>query len=206
MRRRGGVGRPNADDAALTEVVPLVNVEVPPAEQLDERNADDINRRMNEETVRNNVAFNKARNKAQEIVQDRERVNDVLRIANARRDRLLGIGRAFPMTDFMDMIEMIRCVDRFPLRVDTKVLIITSLIYFISPVDLIPDIIPLVGLLDDIGVIGLTIRQIKVELVSFRAWRANGGMRAYPQPVFFLPRLLPQQEKRESSICPCTIA
>ena len=40
-----------------------------------------------------------------------------------------------------------------------KAIIIGGLIYMVSPVDLIPDVIPVVGLLDDAGVIGLVFSQ-----------------------------------------------
>ena len=40
-----------------------------------------------------------------------------------------------------------------------KAIIIGGLIYMVSPVDLIPDVIPVAGLLDDAGVIGLVFSQ-----------------------------------------------
>lgn len=40
-----------------------------------------------------------------------------------------------------------------------KAIIIGGLIYMVSPVDLIPDVIPVVGLLDDAGVIGIVFSQ-----------------------------------------------
>ena len=40
-----------------------------------------------------------------------------------------------------------------------KAIIIGGLIYMVSPVDLIPDVIPVVGLLDDAGVIGFVFSQ-----------------------------------------------
>ena len=40
-----------------------------------------------------------------------------------------------------------------------KALIIGGLIYMVSPIDLIPDVIPVLGLTDDVGVIGLVFSQ-----------------------------------------------
>ena len=40
-----------------------------------------------------------------------------------------------------------------------KAIIIGGLIYMVSPIDLIPDVIPVAGLLDDAGVIGLVFSQ-----------------------------------------------
>lgn len=46
-------------------------------------------------------------------------------------------------------------------------LIIAALIYVVSPIDIIPDIIPVVGLVDDVAVIGWLIREVKSELDKY---------------------------------------
>jgi len=48
-----------------------------------------------------------------------------------------------------------------------KSIIVAALIYFISPIDAIPDIIPLVGYLDDLGVITAVIKYLGHELVPY---------------------------------------
>ncbi len=45
-----------------------------------------------------------------------------------------------------------------------KGLVVLALIYVISPVDAIPDVIPIFGWLDDIGVIGILIGAMMREL------------------------------------------
>ena len=49
------------------------------------------------------------------------------------------------------------------------VLVIAAIIYFVSPVDLIPDVLP-GGFIDDAMVIGFIIAQIKADLDNFMAW------------------------------------
>lgn len=51
--------------------------------------------------------------------------------------------------------------------------IIGSLIYFLSPVDLIPDFIPVVGFLDDVAVLGLVFNQVKSDLDDYEKWKNN---------------------------------
>ncbi len=48
-----------------------------------------------------------------------------------------------------------------------KAIIIAALIYFISPIDTIPDFAPLFGYLDDLGVIAALLKFLGSELVPY---------------------------------------
>jgi uncharacterized membrane protein YkvA (DUF1232 family) len=48
-----------------------------------------------------------------------------------------------------------------------KAIVVGALIYFISPVDTIPDIAPLVGYLDDLGVITAVLKFLGHELIPY---------------------------------------
>ena len=48
-----------------------------------------------------------------------------------------------------------------------KAIVIAALIYFISPVDAIPDIAPLFGYLDDLGVISALLKFLGSELIPY---------------------------------------
>ena len=48
-----------------------------------------------------------------------------------------------------------------------KSIVIGALIYFITPIDTIPDIAPLIGYLDDLGVITAVIKYMGSELIPF---------------------------------------
>jgi uncharacterized membrane protein YkvA (DUF1232 family) len=48
-----------------------------------------------------------------------------------------------------------------------KVIVVAALIYFISPVDAIPDIAPLFGYLDDLGVISALLKFLGNELIPY---------------------------------------
>ncbi len=47
---------------------------------------------------------------------------------------------------------------------------IAVIIYFLSPIDLIPDIIPVIGLLDDASLLAWFMTSIKAELDRFKEW------------------------------------
>ncbi len=48
-----------------------------------------------------------------------------------------------------------------------KAIVVAALIYFISPIDAIPDIAPLVGYLDDLGVITALLKFLGSELIPY---------------------------------------
>jgi uncharacterized membrane protein YkvA (DUF1232 family) len=54
--------------------------------------------------------------------------------------------------------------------VKSLVLIVAALIYFVNPLDILPDTIPGVGFIDDAAVVAFVIRQLKVDLDKYRAW------------------------------------
>ncbi|WP_252090478.1 DUF1232 domain-containing protein [Pseudomonas sp. MWU13-3659] len=51
------------------------------------------------------------------------------------------------------------------------VTIVAGLLYFVSPLDAIPDWLLGVGLLDDIAVLGWVLKTVADELGRFKAWR-----------------------------------
>lgn len=51
------------------------------------------------------------------------------------------------------------------------VTIVAGLLYFVSPLDAIPDWLLGVGMLDDIAVLAWVLKTVDGELAAFRAWR-----------------------------------
>ncbi len=51
------------------------------------------------------------------------------------------------------------------------VTIVAGLLYFVSPIDAIPDWLLGVGFLDDIAVLGWVLKTVADELARFKAWR-----------------------------------
>jgi uncharacterized membrane protein YkvA (DUF1232 family) len=48
-----------------------------------------------------------------------------------------------------------------------KAIVVMGLIYFISPIDTIPDLAPLIGYLDDLGVVSALIKFLGSELIPY---------------------------------------
>ena len=62
-----------------------------------------------------------------------------------------------------------------------KLFVLAAVVYVISPVDLIPDAFPIVGWLDDMGVMSLAVAWM---------WKVVGRYREAPQPPCAVPQKL----------------
>jgi uncharacterized membrane protein YkvA (DUF1232 family) len=55
----------------------------------------------------------------------------------------------------------------------TLLFALAGILYFLDPLDLIPDPIPLVGYLDDAGVLALVVKAIHKDIDRFLDWERN---------------------------------
>ena len=61
------------------------------------------------------------------------------------------------------------------LSVRTLASLVGTLLYVVSPIDLIPDFIPGVGFIDDAAVLALLLHSLAQDLVAFRIWEERRG-------------------------------
>jgi len=57
------------------------------------------------------------------------------------------------------------------LSVRTLAVLVAGLLYVLSPIDLVPDFIPGIGLIDDAAVLMLLLHALAQDLAAFRAWK-----------------------------------
>ena len=53
--------------------------------------------------------------------------------------------------------------------------IVSTLIYIVSPFDLIPDAIPVIGHIDDLFLLGFVLKMIHSDIEEYREWRIKNG-------------------------------
>ena len=81
-------------------------------------------------------------------------------------------------TDLLALLRMMRAFvsgryRQIPRR--TLLAVLAGLVYFVNPLDLIPDALPLVGFVDDIGVLAWVIHKVRQDLEAFLVWEREWG-------------------------------
>ncbi|HEV2805303.1 MAG TPA: YkvA family protein [Chthoniobacterales bacterium] len=82
-----------------------------------------------------------------------------------------------PFTDtwpyLMAMIRLIRDYHRAEYRDISEQnlrIVVAAILYFVSPFDVIPDWVPVLGHIDDAFVIALALKSVRLDLDTFMAW------------------------------------
>ena len=75
------------------------------------------------------------------------------------------------VTLLLDLVKYYRLGEYRDVSAKAILLAIASLLYFVIPADLIPDILLGFGYIDDVALFGWTINSISDELKKFEAWR-----------------------------------
>lgn len=112
------------------------------------------------------------RDQAEAIAQDESRLRALLSRAvgklRARRADLGGLRDELPV-----LLRFLRAwvqgdYRRVPWR--TLTLVVAGLVYFVAPVDLLPDVLVGIGFVDDAAVIAYVLKTIRGDLERFETW------------------------------------
>lgn len=129
---------------------------------------------MSEQASKPPRGFKRFRAKAEQIAKDPQAVSGLLESAMAKAKKG-GIERV--RAELGDMIRMVRAYFRGDYTKMPWTAIITALagiLYFVNPLDLIPDFFVGPGLLDDVTVIAFCLRGMRRDLHDFLAWEKQG--------------------------------
>ncbi|MDZ7853621.1 MAG: DUF1232 domain-containing protein [Halomonas sp.] len=89
-----------------------------------------------------------------------------------RRARVLRqMGRALRL--FLPMIRDVLLRRYRPVPWGALLWMLVALAYLVSPLDLIPDMLVLLGLLDDVVIVGWLLTRVDRHLAGYRAWRGR---------------------------------
>jgi len=116
--------------------------------------------------------YGKSKTKAADYIQSKEKLTGLIDRASVK-----ATGRQGTLKDvwasLLSFFRLIRAyVNGSYRQVSAKALlmIVTAIVYFVSPIDLIPDFILGLGFIDDATVLAWTIRACASDLASFIEW------------------------------------
>ena len=117
--------------------------------------------------------YKKFESRADEYLHDSDKAEDLLTKARDKAGRKKG-----SLAKIWDKVQLLFNLlgdwakGRYKV-VPTKsiVMIIVAIVYFVFPVDLLPDFIVGLGFIDDVAVLGFVIGQIGNDLDEYAAWR-----------------------------------
>ena len=109
---------------------------------------------------------------AEVLLREKDQMEKYLEELEIKFASIAGIGGT--LAEIPVMISLVRAYIKGDYRVipmASLIAIVAGLIYFMSPVDLIPDTIPVAGYLDDAAVIGFVLEAVKFDLEYYKKWK-----------------------------------
>ena len=123
--------------------------------------------------ITQSTAFRRAAIDAEACARDPKRLRQLLEDAVGKIAVIPRGPFAETWPYLMAMIRLIREYHRAEYRdiSETNLLtIIAAILYFVSPFDVIPDWVPVLGHIDDAFVISLALKSVRLDLDTFMAW------------------------------------
>lgn len=68
----------------------------------------------------------------------------------------------------------------------TMISVLAALLYFISPLDLVPDFLVGLGFLDDAVILGFVFKKVSQELKKYQDWKALNSSKEEPNKMIHL--------------------
>jgi len=122
-----------------------------------------------------NAYFKKAKRRASGILQDPKRLRRLLTAAVAKLRELRNDTEGMhtlksQANTFVRMVRAYQTGDYRRAPWKSLLLITAGIIYFVSPLDLIPDFIPVLGFMDDITVLLWILNSVRKDVEGFQDW------------------------------------
>ena len=121
------------------------------------------------------TSFAKAKKRAGNVLKDPKRVSKLLETSR-EKIKNLEIGKADlkgimgTIKTFIRMLRAFRGGQYHDIPWVTVLMVVAALLYFVTPLDLLPDFIPVTGYVDDFSIILMVFKRFKEDIIAFQTW------------------------------------
>ena len=119
------------------------------------------------------VELGKHNNKAEQLIKDPEKAKKKLEEAYNK-----AMDKKGPLEKVWEELQLMYRLMRDWISGSYKeiptgsiIAIVGGFLYFLSPIDVIPDIIPVAGYVDDVFVLTIIIKQVNADLQKYKIWK-----------------------------------
>ncbi|GGF30729.1 hypothetical protein GCM10010954_32350 [Halobacillus andaensis] len=121
--------------------------------------------------------FENLKDRAQNLINNPEKTKDVIQQARDKSFKNEG-----PLSEVWHELQLMFNMVRDWVRGDYRkaprgsiIAILGGILYLLMPLDAIPDFIPVAGLIDDVYILNLVIKQVRSDIDDYKAWLSNSA-------------------------------
>lgn len=116
---------------------------------------------------------------AEKLLEDEDRIEQFLQRLELKLQRIPKVGK--DLSYVPTLVSLVRSYAKkdYPgIPLESVIVIVSALLYVLSPFDLFPDPLPVVGLLDDGAVLLYALKFVKDDVAKYISWQEQNGKRA----------------------------
>lgn len=117
---------------------------------------------------------------AEELLKDEDRMERFLERLERKLEKVPVVGKQ--LSNIPMLVSLVRSYIRKDYRdvpLGSIIAIVSALIYFLSPIDLLPDSIPVLGYVDDAAVFAFVWKMVADDIEEYRKWQEANEKRIF---------------------------
>lgn len=127
--------------------------------------------------------FDQSKEKAKKLLEDRDKMDRFLDRLERKLKHIPVVGGM--LSEIPILIALVKAfIEKryLDIPIGSMIAIVGALLYFLSPIDLFPDFLPAIGLVDDAAVIGLAFKLVHDDVKEYKAWREKNQPQSSIEP------------------------